>query len=187
MTALSQGKPTCASTIGKDHVHSIITTARDNHRISPPCAPFAGSRQADNTLGAPGSRRKPASSPPSIAYLAVCFFDLNDHLFRILCRGSQRSDIPSACSRSQTNTPQEPFAASKERATFLRISRKNSHLRRRNLLRALQFMKLLPSSYVFTCEDKAKLYDADKNHDHACTQTTAPSGRPPESFAGADG
>ena len=54
------------------------------------------------------------------------------------------------------------------------------------LLRALQFMKLFPTSYVFTGEEKAKLYVAEKRDDDSNTETTAASRRSPESFAGAD-
>jgi hypothetical protein len=46
-------------------------------------------------------------------------------------------------------------------------------------------MKLLPNSYVFIGEDKAKLYVAEKYDDHDSTKTAASSGRPPESSPGA--
>jgi hypothetical protein len=32
----------------------------------------------------------------------------------------------------------------------------------------LPLMKLLPDFYVFTCEGKAKLYVAEKDHDEEC-------------------
>src|ERR1700730_3677822 len=55
-----------------------------------------------------------------------------------------------------------------------------------NLWWELPVMKLLPNFCVLLGEDKAKLYAAERHNDDDRAQTTAPPGRSPEPFPGAN-
>jgi hypothetical protein len=77
-------------------------------------------------------------------------------------------------------------ASNRQRGTLVGASRNIQCPLTIVLLRALQFMKLFSTSYVFTGEEKAKLYVAEKRDDDSNTETTAASRRSPESLAGAD-